>query len=60
MEEFALLPTRVSKRIQPIIFIHVWKHIFFDKDGKEVYRHMEFMKEKDIVEQLKKMGVPFG
>ena len=31
--------------------------IFFDKDGKEVYRHVGFMSEKAIVRQLKKMGV---
>lgn len=55
-----------------IIFIDVWEHrdqaerfhiraiptqIFFDKDGKEVYRHLGFMSEKAIVRQLKKMGV---
>jgi len=31
--------------------------IFFDKNGAEVYRHMGFMSEKAIVEQLTKMGV---
>jgi thioredoxin 1 len=31
--------------------------IFFDKNGTEVYRHMGFMSEKAIVEQLTKMGV---
>ena len=31
--------------------------IFFDKQGKEVYRHEGFMNEDAIVEQLKKMGV---
>jgi thioredoxin 1 len=31
--------------------------IFFDKDGKEVYRHLGFMSEKAIVRQLKSMGV---
>lgn len=31
--------------------------IFFDKDGKEVYRHTGFMGEAAIVQQLKKMGV---
>ena len=31
--------------------------IFFDSDGKEVYRHQGFMPEEDIVAQLKKMGV---
>jgi thioredoxin 1 len=55
-----------------IVFIDVWKHkdqagrfgiraiptqIFFDKEGKEAYRHLGFMSEKAIVEQLKKMGV---
>jgi thioredoxin 1 len=55
-----------------IVFIDVWKHrdqatrfgiraiptqIFFDKDGKEVYRHSGFMSEEAIVRQLTKMGV---
>jgi thioredoxin 1 len=55
-----------------IVFIDVWKYkdqarrfgirviptqIFFDKDGKEVYRHVGFMSEKAIVAQLKNMGV---
>lgn len=55
-----------------IIFIDVWKNrnqarrfriraiptqIFFDKDGKEVYRHVGFMNEKTITSHLKKMGV---
>lgn len=55
-----------------IVFIDVWKHrdqaprfgiraiptqIFFDPDGKEVYRHMGFMSEAAIVEQLTGMGV---
>jgi len=55
-----------------IIFIDVWKNrdqagrfgiraiptqIFFDQRGKEVYRHVGFMSEKAIVNQLKKMGV---
>ena len=55
-----------------IIFIDVWKHreqakrfgiraiptqIFFDKEGKEIYRHVGFMGESAIVKQLKKMGV---
>jgi thioredoxin 1 len=31
--------------------------IFFDKEGREVYRHMGFMSERDIVAQLRKMGV---
>ncbi len=55
-----------------IIFIDVWKNrdqaerfgiraiptqIFFDKDGKEVHRHVGFMNENAIIEQLKNMGV---
>ena len=55
-----------------IVFIDVWKHhdqvrrfglhaiptqIFFDKDGKETYRHVGFMSEEAIREQLKKMGI---
>jgi thioredoxin 1 len=55
-----------------IVFIDVWKdkepvkrfgiraiptQIFFDKEGKEVYRHTGFMGEADIIGQLKKMGV---
>ncbi|MBN1105944.1 MAG: thioredoxin family protein [Deltaproteobacteria bacterium] len=31
--------------------------IFFDKNGREVYRHAGFMSKAAIVEQLKKMGV---
>jgi thioredoxin 1 len=55
-----------------IVFIDVWKNkeqarrfgiraiptqVFYDGGGKEVYRHVGFMAEKDIVAQLKKMGV---
>ena len=55
-----------------ILFIDVWKEpdqakrfgirtiptqIFYDKEGKEVYRHVGFMSEDAIVAQLKKMGV---
>ena len=55
-----------------IVFIDVWKNknqakrfniraiptqIFFDKKGKEIFRHIGFMSEKAIVQQLKKMGV---
>ena len=31
--------------------------IFFDREGKEVYRHAGFMGEEAIVAQLKNMGV---
>ncbi len=55
-----------------IVFIDVWENrsqagrftissiptqIFFDPDGKEVYRHVGFMGEEAIVAQLKNMGV---
>ena len=55
-----------------IVFIDVWQdrsqakrfkiraiptQIFFNKEGKEVIRHVGFMSEKAIVQQLKKMGV---
>ncbi len=55
-----------------VVFIDVWKNkdqakrfgvriiptqIFFDKDGTEVYRHVGFLGESDIVKQLQKMGV---
>ena len=55
-----------------IIFIDVWKNkdqakrfgiraiptqIFFNKEGKEVYRHVGFIGETAIIEQLKKMGI---
>lgn len=55
-----------------IVFIDVWKHrdqvkrfgvqaiptqVFFDKEGKEVYRHVGFMGESDIAAKLKEMGV---
>ena len=31
--------------------------IFFNKDGKEVYRHEGFLSEKEIVARFKDMGV---
>lgn len=55
-----------------IVFIDVWKHkeqagrfgiraiptqIFYDEKGDEVYRHVGFMGEQDIVNQLNKMGI---
>jgi thioredoxin 1 len=55
-----------------IIFLDVWvdpkpadhfgirgipTQIFFDKAGKEVYRHVGFMSEEAIVTRLKSMGV---
>ena len=55
-----------------IIFIDVWinreqaprfgvstipTQIFYDAKGKETYRHVGFMSEKEIVAQLQKMGV---
>jgi thioredoxin 1 len=55
-----------------IIFIDVWENraqaerfgirtiptqIFFDENGKEIFRHVGFMNENAIIEQLKNMGV---
>ena len=55
-----------------IVFIDVWKHkdqgrkfgirsiptqIFYDKEGKEVYRHEGFLEKKEIVSRLEKLGV---
>jgi thioredoxin 1 len=55
-----------------IAFIDVWKYrdqaarfgiraiptqIFYDAEGREVYRHLGFMSEQDIVKQLRSMGV---
>jgi thioredoxin 1 len=55
-----------------IVFIDVWKNreqaqkygiraiptqIFFDRDGREVYRHTGFMDKKSIVERLRHLGV---
>jgi thioredoxin 1 len=56
-----------------IIFIDVWEHreqaelfsirsiptqIFYDKEGKEVDRHVGFLDKKSIVAIFKKLGVP--
>jgi len=63
---------KVYKGKAVIAFIDVWENreqikrfgirgiptqIFFDKSGKEVYRHVGFLGEKDIVAQMEKMGV---
>jgi len=55
-----------------VIFVHVGENqlmgarfgirsipvqAFFDKDGQEVFRHTGFFAEKDVLEQLAKMGV---
>jgi thioredoxin 1 len=55
-----------------IVFVDVWKNpeesrrfriraiptqIFYDAEGREVGRHIGFMSEKAIIEQLTKMGV---
>ncbi|MCG2748896.1 MAG: thioredoxin family protein [Desulfobulbaceae bacterium] len=55
-----------------IVFIDVWEdgsqskkfairsiptQIFFDKEGKEIYRHEGFLAEEGIVAKLKEMGV---
>jgi len=63
---------KVYKQKAVISFIDVWQHreqakrfkiraiptqIFFNRDGEEIYRHVGFLSEKEIVAQLKKMGV---
>jgi thioredoxin 1 len=63
---------KVYKGKAVIAFIDVWEQrepvnrfgirviptqIFFDKNGKEVYRHEGFLAEKNIVAILEKMGV---
>ena len=55
-----------------IVFIDVWENreqgarfkiraiptqIFFDEQGQEVFRHVGFLDEKSIVDQLTQMGV---
>ena len=55
-----------------VVFLDVWKdqapakrfgirviptQIFFDKDGKEVYRHEGMLNEEEIVRRLQDMGV---
>ena len=55
-----------------IVFIDVWKNkepaqrfgiraiptqIFFDKNGREIHRHVGFMSEEEIDQVFKKMGV---
>jgi thiol-disulfide isomerase/thioredoxin len=55
-----------------IVFVHVGEEqilssrygirsipvqVFFDAEGKEVFRHVGFFAEKDVLQQLKKMGV---
>jgi thioredoxin 1 len=55
-----------------VVFLDVWKdqaparrfgirtiptQIFFDKKGKEVYRHEGFLSEEEIVRRFKDMGV---
>ena len=55
-----------------IVFIDVWENkqpaqrfkvraiptqIFFNAQGEEVYRHVGFLDEKSIIDQMTKMGV---
>jgi len=63
---------KVYKGTADIVFIDVWENkqsaqrfkiraiptqIFFNEQGEEVYRHVGFLDEKSIVEQMTKMGV---
>ncbi len=50
VDEYASLSQKYGVRMIPT-------QIFFDANGKEVYRHQGFMPEEDIVAQLKKIGV---
>lgn len=60
-----------------IVFIDVWENrqqaprfkikaiptqVFFNENGEEVYRHVGFLDEKSIIDQMTKMGVeePLG
>jgi len=64
--------TKAYKETADIVFIDVWENqepaqrfkiraiptqIFFNEIGEEVYRHVGFLDEKSIVEQMNKMGV---
>lgn len=63
---------KAYKGTADIVFIDVWENkkpaqrfkiraiptqIFFNEQGEEVYRHVGFLDEKSIVEQMTKMGV---
>jgi thioredoxin 1 len=48
---------RYNDQVQRFGIRAIPTQIFFDKNGREVYRHAGFMSEKAIVEQLAKMGV---
>ena len=63
---------KVYARRAAIVFLDVWEdpkpahrfsisgiptQIFFDKEGREVYRHAGFLSEEAIVRRLKDMGV---
>ena len=50
ISEFASLVSKYNISLIPT-------QIFFDAKGNEVHRHQGFMPEKEIVEQLKQMGV---
>ncbi len=58
-----------------VVFLDVWKdqaparpfgirtiptQIFFDKSGREVYRHVGFLNEKDIISKFNDLGVKLG
>jgi len=43
--------------IQQFRVMGIPTQIFFDKNGREISRHLGFMSEEDIVAQLKSMGV---
>jgi thioredoxin 1 len=63
---------KIVCRKTAVVFLDVWKdrapairfgiraiptQIFFDKDGKEVYRHEGFLSEEEIIRRFMDMGV---
>ena len=73
MEPILVKLKKAYKETADIVFIDVWENrqpaqrfkirsiptqIFFNDKGEEVYRHVGFLDEKFIVEQMTKMGVP--
>jgi thioredoxin 1 len=50
IDEYPAVTRRVGIRVIPT-------QVFYDSQGKEVYRHQGFMSKEDIVKQLEKMGV---
>ena len=59
-EKVAVIPVDVSIHTEQAARFGVKAipvEVFFDADGREVYRHVGFMSEKDILNQFRKMGL---